>query len=293
MPAATAANQCGRILHEFREGVRRDAPQVGKCLRRADRIGRKVSQEEMAEVLGVSREWYVRLEKGQIGNVTREFTYQAASILDFPDLARARLLTLAFTREDFALRTGLWAAFTTMRKRIVAASTLEEAIERALEAIQVMVRPDYAGFTDRNTKGFQVGPIANTVNDTSKRIALDATTGIANGGLAVALHIPTIEELKAAHASKTKISGSRESGERLDYACSLDMWHEGCGLMRPRTSIHCAVKRDELPYGIISVIWRDDHVPSEYATSVVSTVTDIVNVLARSPIKSINSIAPT
>ncbi|MBV8433308.1 MAG: helix-turn-helix domain-containing protein [Candidatus Eremiobacteraeota bacterium] len=54
----------GTVLRKRRQQIEAEARSIGWCVRLPSRVGKPVSQEEMAEVLGVSRQWYVQLEAG-------------------------------------------------------------------------------------------------------------------------------------------------------------------------------------------------------------------------------------
>jgi transcriptional regulator with XRE-family HTH domain len=54
----------GIFLKERRLRIDRNTTVLGKHARFPDRVGRPVSQEEIAEALDVSRQWYATLESG-------------------------------------------------------------------------------------------------------------------------------------------------------------------------------------------------------------------------------------
>lgn len=55
----------GELLKEARRSIPTDAAKLGSRQRFPGRIGRLVSQEEIAEAIGVSRVWYALLESGR------------------------------------------------------------------------------------------------------------------------------------------------------------------------------------------------------------------------------------
>src|ERR1700676_4188865 len=64
----TTQNGVGSLLRRCRLRIAPERPSLGPHLRLPLRIGRTVSQEEVAEAVGISREWYVRMERGRSAN---------------------------------------------------------------------------------------------------------------------------------------------------------------------------------------------------------------------------------
>ena len=60
-----AANEIGPLLKDLRRRIDPAAPALGEHERLNTRRGRAVSQEEVAEAVGVSRGWYAMLERGE------------------------------------------------------------------------------------------------------------------------------------------------------------------------------------------------------------------------------------
>jgi DNA-binding XRE family transcriptional regulator len=53
------------LLKEARRSIPIDTVSLGGTLRFSGRIGKRVSQQEVAEAIGISRVWYATLEAGQ------------------------------------------------------------------------------------------------------------------------------------------------------------------------------------------------------------------------------------
>ena len=51
------------VLRDFRTAIPRDATHLGDFVRHPSRVGKAVSQEELAEALDVTRIWYGSLER--------------------------------------------------------------------------------------------------------------------------------------------------------------------------------------------------------------------------------------
>jgi DNA-binding XRE family transcriptional regulator len=53
------------LLKDARRRIPSDTVSLGNTQRIAERIGKRVSQEEVAEAIGISRVWYATLETGR------------------------------------------------------------------------------------------------------------------------------------------------------------------------------------------------------------------------------------
>jgi DNA-binding XRE family transcriptional regulator len=61
----------GEFLRVLRQRIHPDASRLGEFDRLPSRRGRAVTQEEIAEAVQVSRQWYVSLESGAVRASTR------------------------------------------------------------------------------------------------------------------------------------------------------------------------------------------------------------------------------
>ena len=64
-PGDDRHQRLSELLKKARRSIRVDAARLGNNQRIPARIGKLVSQEEIAEVIGVSRVWYALLESGR------------------------------------------------------------------------------------------------------------------------------------------------------------------------------------------------------------------------------------
>src|ERR1700735_4548502 len=85
----------GAFLKEQRRRIPRDAPSLGPYLRLPVRRGKAVSQEELAEAIGVSRVWYAMLESGAALNTSPRLLARLADALNLSDESRKVLFQLA------------------------------------------------------------------------------------------------------------------------------------------------------------------------------------------------------
>jgi DNA-binding XRE family transcriptional regulator len=84
----------GAFLRAHRENIPRDSALLGSWTRPPGRCGRRVTQEEVAKAVGVSRNWYRRLESGE-RRASLKLLDRLADALDFSPEERAELLLLA------------------------------------------------------------------------------------------------------------------------------------------------------------------------------------------------------
>jgi DNA-binding XRE family transcriptional regulator len=83
------------FLKERRRGIEPATRVLGLHQRLASRCGRRVTQEELAEAIGVSRAWYVLLEGGAAIRVSTPLLDRLASALMLPPHERSELFRLA------------------------------------------------------------------------------------------------------------------------------------------------------------------------------------------------------
>ena len=85
----------GAFLRMLRRRIPADAPALGTLERPPNRRGRRVTQEEVAEVVGVSRNWYRRLECGSGARASTRLVDRLADAFAFTPEERATMFVLA------------------------------------------------------------------------------------------------------------------------------------------------------------------------------------------------------
>jgi transcriptional regulator with XRE-family HTH domain len=128
------------VLRGARLAIPPEAASLGKFLRLPRRVGKAVSQEEVAEAVGISRVWYVNLETGRSVRTSVGLLERLANTLMLNDTQRAELFPFApaeFSSRAMELRHGaVLAACGSIRraaKRLWSASSVEEAFTIAAE----------------------------------------------------------------------------------------------------------------------------------------------------------------
>jgi transcriptional regulator with XRE-family HTH domain len=129
-----------RALRDARLAIPPEAASLGNVLRLPRRVGKAVSQEEVAEAVGISRVWYVRLETGRSIRTSVALLERLANALMLNDTQRAQLFPFAVSEissRAMELRHGsvIEASGRVRRaaKRLMSASSVEEALTIAAE----------------------------------------------------------------------------------------------------------------------------------------------------------------
>jgi transcriptional regulator with XRE-family HTH domain len=85
----------GDFLRMLRWRVPPRSDTLGPSKRLPARCGRRVTQEEIAEAVGISRNWYRRLEHGESGRASTKLLVRIASALALTSDERLTLFALA------------------------------------------------------------------------------------------------------------------------------------------------------------------------------------------------------
>jgi transcriptional regulator with XRE-family HTH domain len=135
------------FLRERRQRLDPSLRTLGDRPRIPARLGRPVTQEEMAEAVGISRVWYAMLESGATNRTSARVLDRIAAVLMLDPLERANLLHQAMPEvAQIDLRADAQAVlegFSVVRsatKRLWAATTEIEALEQVAEEIAGIVR---------------------------------------------------------------------------------------------------------------------------------------------------------
>jgi transcriptional regulator with XRE-family HTH domain len=144
-----ASDDNGRLKVFLRGSRQRIDPQI-RCLGDYERLpvrrGRPVTQEEMAEAVGVSRVWYALLESGSTIRTSTKLLDRLAIVLMLDPSERARLFCLAVPElgavqlgAESSLALESFAVVRTAMKRLWSATTEVEALETVAEQIAGIV----------------------------------------------------------------------------------------------------------------------------------------------------------
>jgi transcriptional regulator with XRE-family HTH domain len=140
------AEQLKGFLRERRVRLDPNIRVLGDHERLRSRWGRAVTQEEMAEAIGVSRVWYAMLESGATNRTSAKVLDRIAAVLMLDAPERAQLFQLAIPafgqidlRPDSKQVLEGFSVVRSATKRLWAATTEVEALEKVAEEIAGIV----------------------------------------------------------------------------------------------------------------------------------------------------------
>ena len=92
--AVRSQSELASFLKTRRRSIPPDSTKLGSWERLPDRRGRRVSQEEIAEAVGISRNWYSRLESGEAARASAKLLDRIAKAFQFTPEERTNLFVL-------------------------------------------------------------------------------------------------------------------------------------------------------------------------------------------------------
>src|SRR3984893_519366 len=95
-PLASASSYLGEFLRILRLRLNKHETAFGSLERLPSKVGRRVTQEEIAEVVGVSRGWYRMLESDNTTRTSPRLVVRIANALMLSVSEQAHLFHLAF-----------------------------------------------------------------------------------------------------------------------------------------------------------------------------------------------------
>jgi transcriptional regulator with XRE-family HTH domain len=143
------AERLGVILRRCRARLDAERTALGPYLRHAKRIGKAVTQEEVAETVGISREWYTRMERDCPVRVSARVLSRIADALMMEPAERAAFFRLAVPELSVTSltdrATAILDAFGSLRhlmRRLWAATSEAEALRLVREHGKMMLSSD-------------------------------------------------------------------------------------------------------------------------------------------------------
>jgi DNA-binding XRE family transcriptional regulator len=212
-------------LKERRRAIPAEAVSIGEHRRDPRRIGRPVTQGELAEVFGVSREWYCALENGNWRDASPELLGRITMALHGRRAARSLECELHPTSVP---RLAELAGYI---KRVCAASSFVEAAVEAIETGTALL-----GATSVSVINFQngedvptgvaVGPRARFWSPLCDSVVADAHKPLKYGGIGVSEYVPTVEEVAADPAVLLTFEHPSETQNDYRYECATELWRD-------------------------------------------------------------------
>jgi transcriptional regulator with XRE-family HTH domain len=137
------------LLKSARTRIHPEASSLGPYVRRPLRIGKTVSQEELAEAVGATRQWYCSVESGRAAHFSSAMLGRIADALSLDLAERASLfeLTVPHLRGAnlYPQSIAMFEAFRAIRsfaRRLWIASSEEEVLLLAREQCVAQFAPD-------------------------------------------------------------------------------------------------------------------------------------------------------
>ncbi|HYZ17632.1 MAG TPA: helix-turn-helix transcriptional regulator [Candidatus Acidoferrum sp.] len=137
------------LLKRCRARIRPERPSLGPYLRPPKRIGKAVTQEDIAEAVGITRQWYERLENDRAARVSSIVLGRIADALMMDSAERSALFRFAVPEmraTSLADRSSaILEAFRSVRsivRPLLAATTEAEALTVVRERAMAYLAPD-------------------------------------------------------------------------------------------------------------------------------------------------------
>jgi transcriptional regulator with XRE-family HTH domain len=134
----------GKLLKQGRCCIPVDTPSLGGMLRLPTRVGRHVTQEELAEAIGVSRVWYTMLETGRPARASVALLERICNTLMLDERQRAAAFELGvpvISSRSLEMRTAAILESSdrirSTARRLLAVSTIDQALTIAAEDVSM------------------------------------------------------------------------------------------------------------------------------------------------------------
>lgn len=151
----------GGLLKRCRRRISPERPSLGAFLRMPGRIGKTVTQEEVAEAVGISRQWYALMETGRTARFSAAVLGRVADALTMDPAERAALFRLAvpelratsLTDRSIAVLETI-ASLRSVTRRLWSATTGAEALTLVREYAMTQLAPDATVTVTRIREGY-------------------------------------------------------------------------------------------------------------------------------------------
>jgi transcriptional regulator with XRE-family HTH domain len=273
-------------IKQRRQAIPAEAVLIGEYKRRPQRIGRRVTQEELAEALGITREWYCNLENGKCSEASPELVRKIAVALHDRRAARR----MQWGNEDPIVPS--LADFREFINRIASAATYFDAAVEAMETTSRMLQNTCVSVINLDGTGdggealrHAIGPRARFWKPACDSVFRDAHRALRYGGVGISENIPLADEI----ADDTpliltfeRISdyGSSNYDSKYEYECTPELWREFNGDLEIRSAIIIALRDRSRYRGAAAFAWSE---PRKIELREIELVRTFVAVLALIP----------
>jgi len=169
--------ELSRLLRLCRTRISPDVVAFGAVLRHPSRIGKLVTQAEVAEVAGISRQWYAALEGARPVRVSSQVLTRLADALDMDELERRTIFALAIPEMKVALSPSSsvvlheFEALRFIMRRVWTASSAVEILSAVLEYCKGRFKEaDLVISLLRVAPGFFASPVTIAEEQTARRL---------------------------------------------------------------------------------------------------------------------------
>ncbi|HTU71662.1 MAG TPA: helix-turn-helix domain-containing protein [Candidatus Baltobacteraceae bacterium] len=254
------SRRLGELLRSRRLSIHPQALDFGSYTRLPARVGHRVTQEEAAEALGVSREWYSVLENGGIPRLSSRLAHRVAEVFGLGGIARAG----AFAREDLEAQvTGSLIELQRFARDLGSSSSFAESAGGAVEALRRIARPDCGAIyslvdADGRTSGYAAGPRApRHWSDLSNEVMLEAhQASLQTGGAGIIERVLLPDEAEA--EARVVSSFTQPDGQtRYEFECSLDRWRSFNGGLKVRSALIVPLFERGAFSGVLACGWLE------------------------------------
>lgn len=246
------------LLHDMRQrrqAIPARAPVIGDYVRAPGRVGRPVTQEELAEALKISREWYCALENGRCAEISAELARKIAHLLYDRRVAR---------QVQALIRAGPVVSLVEMRryvKRVAVAPSYYDAAVEAIETASRLLAVDCVSVINLEEpggiRGRAIGPRSPFWKPLCDSVVHDAHRALRNGGVGVSEYIPTADEGARDPSVLLSFESPSACHDDYEYECPADIWREFNADVGVRSVIAVPLLDRQGYRGTIAVSWSE------------------------------------
>lgn len=244
------------LLHDMRQrrqAIPARASAIGDYVRPSTRVGRPVTQEELAEALKISREWYCALENGRCAEISAELARKIAHLLYDRRVERQ---VQARMQENPAVNMVEMRRYV---KRVAAASTYHDAAVEAIETGSRLLAVDCVSVFNLEEAGGicgrAVGRRSRFWKPLCDGVVHDAHRALRNGGVGVSECIPTADEGARDPSVLLAFESPSTCHDDYEYECPAEIWREFNTDVRVRSVIAVPLLDRQGYRGTIAVSW--------------------------------------
>jgi DNA-binding XRE family transcriptional regulator len=261
-----------------RRSIPNEAVAIGEYRRRLRRIGRPVTQGELAEALGISREWYCSIENGKCTEASPELLRKITVALH--DRRRARMLQWG---HDQSLVSSLANVRHYINRVSVAASYAEAATDAIETGAGLLGTPCVSVINlegDDRLPGYAVGPQARFWSPVCDRVVRDTHALLRDGGLSLNEDLPTADGIDVDSTVVVPFERTSDRPDDYEYACSIDVWRAFTRQLGVRSVIVAPLHDRSGFRGTASFWWTAPRKVEQREIEVIQMLTSVLKLIA-------------